>query len=51
MTAQELERYGDMVDELLTVKPGVTGYWQINGRSEMDYAETVDRADNVRPIV
>ncbi|MGH9725433.1 MAG: sugar transferase, partial [Candidatus Acidiferrales bacterium] len=26
---------------LLTVKPGLTGYWQINGRQEVSYEERV----------
>jgi exopolysaccharide biosynthesis polyprenyl glycosylphosphotransferase len=41
ITADELERYGDRVDDLLGVRPGVTGYWQINGRSRLSYADRV----------
>ena len=36
ITTKELDRYGDGVDDLLSVRPGVTGYWQINGRSRLE---------------
>jgi exopolysaccharide production protein ExoY len=39
---EELEEYGDQVDLLLSVKPGVTGYWQICGRSDVNYPERAD---------
>jgi lipopolysaccharide/colanic/teichoic acid biosynthesis glycosyltransferase len=29
------------INKLLTVKPGVTGRWQVNGRNEIDFAERV----------
>jgi exopolysaccharide biosynthesis polyprenyl glycosylphosphotransferase len=41
VTATELSRYGPRVDELLGVRPGVTGYWQINGRSRLTYEDRV----------
>jgi lipopolysaccharide/colanic/teichoic acid biosynthesis glycosyltransferase len=41
ITREEIERYGAGGQELLNVKPGMTGYWQINGRSDLDYPERV----------
>jgi lipopolysaccharide/colanic/teichoic acid biosynthesis glycosyltransferase len=29
------------IKKLLTVKPGITGRWQVNGRNEVDFAERV----------
>ena len=37
----ELEKYGRAKALLLTVKPGLTGYWQVYGRQRVDYAERV----------
>jgi lipopolysaccharide/colanic/teichoic acid biosynthesis glycosyltransferase len=37
----ELEKYGPHKELLLTVKPGLTGYWQVNGRQEVNYEERV----------
>jgi len=41
ITAPELKKYGDHCALLLTVKPGLTGYWQVHGRQEVSYAERV----------
>jgi Bacterial sugar transferase len=41
ITQEELERYGDKVDQLLGLRPGVTGYWQINGRSRLSYEDRI----------
>jgi exopolysaccharide biosynthesis polyprenyl glycosylphosphotransferase len=41
VTEAELERYHDEVSTLLSFRPGVTGYWQINGRSRAAYDERV----------
>lgn len=38
---KELEKFGDQVDKLLSVTPGLTGYWQANGRSNTTYEERV----------
>lgn len=37
----ELERFGLWRDKILQVKPGITGLWQVNGRSNLDYDERV----------
>lgn len=38
----ELEKYGPNKNKFLSVKPGLTGYWQANGRSTTTYAERMD---------
>lgn len=34
---EELSKYGKNVQSLLSVKPGLTGYWQANGRNLVTY--------------
>jgi lipopolysaccharide/colanic/teichoic acid biosynthesis glycosyltransferase len=41
ITASELEKYGPCQKLLLTVKPGLTGYWQVQGRQNLSYDERV----------
>ena len=38
---EELERYGEFVGDYLMVKPGITGMWQVSGRSDTTYEERV----------
>jgi exopolysaccharide biosynthesis polyprenyl glycosylphosphotransferase len=41
ITPEEAEKYGRHRLNLLTVKPGITGLWQVSGRSDLSYEERV----------
>jgi lipopolysaccharide/colanic/teichoic acid biosynthesis glycosyltransferase len=38
---QELPRYGERMDEVLAVRPGLTGLWQVSGRNNLSYRQRV----------
>lgn len=38
---KEVEKYGEYADKFFSVIPGLTGYWQANGRSDTSYEERV----------
>ncbi|GAB4531002.1 MAG: sugar transferase [Anaerolineae bacterium] len=41
ITTEERARYGKWRMNLTTVKPGITGLWQVSGRSDLSYEERV----------
>jgi lipopolysaccharide/colanic/teichoic acid biosynthesis glycosyltransferase len=41
ITAAELEKYGTAGAIFSSFKPGITGYWQVNGRQKLSYEQRV----------
>ena len=42
ITVAELPRYGGVRWHYLSVRPGMTGLWQVSGRNDVSYAERVE---------
>ena len=42
MTPVEHQRYGEWRDLILTVKPGLSGLWQVSGRQEVSFQERME---------
>ncbi len=39
---EEIKRYGYGAEYYVSVRPGMTGLWQVNGRNDVDYGERID---------
>jgi lipopolysaccharide/colanic/teichoic acid biosynthesis glycosyltransferase len=42
ISPEELEKYGGYASKLVSVKPGLTGLWQVSGRQDVSYQRRVE---------
>ncbi|MBD2298977.1 sugar transferase [Nostoc sp. FACHB-190] len=41
LVAEELPKYGHHIGQVLTIRPGITGLWQVSGRNDIPYPRRV----------
>jgi lipopolysaccharide/colanic/teichoic acid biosynthesis glycosyltransferase len=41
LVVEELHKYGSTIDTVLTIRPGITGLWQVSGRNDIPYPQRV----------
>ncbi len=41
LVPEELCRYGNRIGKVLTIRPGITGLWQVSGRNDIPYPQRV----------
>ncbi len=41
LVPEELHKYGSKMSKVLTIKPGITGLWQVSGRNDIPYPQRV----------
>ena len=42
LVPEELSKYGRHIDKVLTIRPGITGLWQVSGRNDIPYERRVN---------
>lgn len=42
LVPEELYKYGHHIDKVLTIRPGITGLWQVSGRNDIPYERRVN---------
>lgn len=41
LVPEELYRYGDQMDHVIQIRPGLTGLWQVSGRNDIPYVQRI----------
>ena len=41
IVAEEIQKYGNSISKVLSIKPGITGLWQVSGRNNLSYQRRV----------
>lgn len=41
IVSEEVSKYGRYIDKVLTIRPGITGLWQVSGRNDIPYPRRV----------
>ncbi|MEG3975099.1 sugar transferase, partial [Microcoleus sp. herbarium8] len=41
LVEEELPKYGRHINKILTIRPGITGLWQVSGRNDIPYPQRV----------
>jgi lipopolysaccharide/colanic/teichoic acid biosynthesis glycosyltransferase len=41
LVPEELQKYGDRMERVLSIRPGITGLWQVSGRNDIPYPQRV----------